>query len=76
MATHSSILAWSIPRTEEPGRLESLRLKKTRLSDSSTTGLSGPWKTEAGIRGRTWEGPALAGTLLALLAGTSPRDRG
>ena len=24
MATHSSILAWKIPWTEEPGRLESL----------------------------------------------------
>ena len=24
MATHSSILAWKIPRTEEPGRLQSL----------------------------------------------------
>ena len=23
MATHSSILAWSIPRTEEPGGLQS-----------------------------------------------------
>ena len=23
MATHSSILAWKIPRTEEPGRLQS-----------------------------------------------------
>ena len=23
MATHSSILAWRIPRTEEPGRLQS-----------------------------------------------------
>ena len=23
MATHSSILAWKIPRTEEPGRLRS-----------------------------------------------------
>ena len=23
MATHSSILAWEIPRTEEPGRLQS-----------------------------------------------------
>jgi len=22
MATHSSILAWRIPRTEEPGRLQ------------------------------------------------------
>ena len=26
MATHSSILAWEIPRTEEPGRLQSMRL--------------------------------------------------
>ena len=24
MATHSSILAWKIPRTEEPGRLQSI----------------------------------------------------
>ena len=24
MATHSSILAWEIPRTEEPGALQSL----------------------------------------------------
>ena len=24
MATHSSILAWRIPRTEEPGRLQSM----------------------------------------------------
>ena len=26
MATHSSILAWSIPWTEEPGRLQSMGL--------------------------------------------------
>ena len=24
MATHSSLLAWRIPRTEEPGRLQSM----------------------------------------------------
>ena len=36
MATHSSILAWRIPRIEEPGRLPSMGLQKswTRLSDS------------------------------------------
>ena len=28
MATHSSILAWEIPWTEEPGRLESMGLQK------------------------------------------------
>ena len=34
MATPSSILAWKIPRTEEPGGLESISLQsQTRLSD-------------------------------------------
>ena len=34
MATHSSILAWEITWTEEPGRLQSTRLQsQTRLSD-------------------------------------------
>ena len=35
MATHSSILAWRIPWTEEPGRLQSMGSQKsqTRLSD-------------------------------------------
>ena len=28
MATHSSILAWEIPRTEEPGGLQSKRLQR------------------------------------------------
>ena len=28
MATHSSILAWEIPWTEEPGRLESRGLQR------------------------------------------------
>ena len=30
MATHSSILAWSIPWTEEPGGLESIGLQRVR----------------------------------------------
>ena len=29
MATHSSILAWRIPRTEEPGRLQSVGLQES-----------------------------------------------
>ena len=35
MATHSSILAWGIPRAEEPGGLQPMGLQKsgTRLSD-------------------------------------------
>ena len=28
MATHSSILAWKIPWTEEPGRLQSIRSQR------------------------------------------------
>ena len=28
MATHSSILTWRIPWTEEPGRLQSMGLRK------------------------------------------------
>ena len=30
MATHSSILAWEIPWTEEPGRLQSMGLHRVR----------------------------------------------
>ena len=39
MATPSSILAWEIPWTEEPGGLQSLGLQKcpVQLSDHTTT---------------------------------------
>ena len=30
MAIHSSILAWEIPWTEEPGKLQSLGLQRVR----------------------------------------------
>ena len=30
MVTHSSILAWRIPWTEKPGRLQSMGLKRVR----------------------------------------------
>ena len=30
MAIHSSILAWRTPHTEEPGRLQSMRLQRVR----------------------------------------------
>ena len=30
MATHSSILAWEIPWTEEPDRLQSMELQRVR----------------------------------------------
>ena len=46
MATHSSILAWEIPWTGEPGRLESPGLQEsdTRLSDQNTNALI--WKPD------------------------------
>ena len=38
MATHSSTLAWKIPWTEEPGRLQSMgSMSRTRLRDFTFT---------------------------------------
>ena len=37
MAPHSSTLAWKIPWTEEPGRLQSMGLLSRRLSDFTFT---------------------------------------
>ena len=36
MATHSSTLAWIIPRTEEPGRLQSMGSRRVRRDWSRT----------------------------------------
>ena len=33
MATHSGILAWKIPWTEEPGRLQCMGLQRSKESD-------------------------------------------
>ena len=49
MAIHSSTLAWKIPRTQEPGRLQSMGLQsRTQLSDFTFTfylrGLQDYWK--------------------------------
>ena len=40
MATHSSILVWEIPRTEERGGLQPVGLQKswTKLSNETVTG--------------------------------------
>ena len=44
MATHSSILAWRIPWTEETGRLQSMRSQKSRtqLTKQQQTRLEAP----------------------------------
>ena len=36
MATHSSILAWRIPCTEEPGRLQSMGLQELDTTEQLT----------------------------------------
>ena len=33
MATHSSFLAWKIPRTEEPGGLQSVRVSELDMTE-------------------------------------------
>ena len=37
MATHSSILAWEIPLTEEPGGLQSMVSQKSQMQLSTLT---------------------------------------
>ena len=37
MATHSSILAWRIPRTEEPGELQSMGSERDRTKTTENT---------------------------------------
>ena len=33
MATHSSVLAWKIPQTEEPGELQSMGSQKSHMTE-------------------------------------------
>ena len=37
MATHSNILAWKIPRTEEPGGLQSIGLQSKEMDTTEAT---------------------------------------
>ena len=37
MVTHSSILAWEIPWTEEPGGLQSMGCKESDMTETTTT---------------------------------------
>ena len=40
MATYSSTLAWKIPRTKEPGRLQSMGLQRGRHDSATSLSLS------------------------------------
>ena len=52
MTIHSSILAWKIPRTEEPGELQSMGLQRVRHNCAHTRAFSYSrhlmWGTEPG----------------------------
>ena len=52
MTTHSSILAWRIPWTEEPGELQSMGSQRVRheamAPHSSTLAWKIPWTEEPG----------------------------
>ena len=37
MATHFSILAWEIPQTKEPGRLQAVGSQRVRLDERLST---------------------------------------
>ena len=37
MATHSNILAWRIPWTEEPGKLQSMRSQESNMTGTEHT---------------------------------------
>ena len=39
MVTHSSIFAWRIPWTEEPGRLQSMGLQESDMAEQLTLSL-------------------------------------
>ena len=45
MATHSSILAWRIPWTEEPGGLQSMGRKESHTTEQRTLSDSKPLLT-------------------------------
>ena len=73
MATHSSILAWSIPWTEEPGGLESMgsqRVKHDFVTENARTGTA--WQKQV------WPSllrlPLLLG-LMCCLSGNLARKR-
>ena len=74
MATHSSILVWEIPRTEEPGGLQPVGLQKswTQLSNETVAGTKFHWGSS---RGRA-QCPGAPGRARWGWGGVHPTDRG
>ena len=63
MATHSSLLAWRVPRTEEPGGLQSMGLHRVRqdwaTSTHETCVMWKTWKAELCVCVRSLSGAHL-----------------
>ena len=79
MATHSCTLAWKIPWTEEPGRLQTMgSLRLTRLSDFTFTfhfhALEKEMVTHSGILAWRIPGTEESGRLLFMGSHRVPHD--
>ena len=61
MATHSSILAWKIPWTEEPGRLQSMGSQRVRHNLVTEQGSVEFFRENSTNRGATLVSQHLAG---------------
>ena len=46
MPTHSSILAWRIPWTEDPGGLQSIELRRVSMTEASEHAHSSPYDAQ------------------------------
>ena len=70
MATHSSIPAWRIPWTEEPGRLQSTRWQRVRLTRSLSASLP-----QGSIPSLPWLNRLLAAETSVTLGSPHPLSR-
>ena len=74
MATHSSTLAWKIPRMEEPGRQQSMGLQRVRHDWVTSLHFTGNWEDIRGnFIGRwkcliSWQGFGLHSCIFFFLA--------
>ena len=81
MATHSSILAWRIPWTEEPGGLQSVGLKRVghdwaqQQQSSARAGAPNP-AASSKVEPRTWGSSCICnrGSHMRCLPGISSKD--
>ena len=68
MTTHSSILTWRIPWTEEPGRLQSIGLQRVRYDWSDLACTQPSWETRRKIVGQSpWDPVLIQSPNLALV---------